>query len=107
MPLLPGQPAVEKVFGKTPAALVIWTTTPWTIPANLAVVANPQLAYVGLPVERNGQREVLIVAKELAEKFLAATNLSSPPSDWIDIAPERLKAMKGVRYQHPFVAPKT
>jgi isoleucyl-tRNA synthetase len=107
LPLLPGQPEVERLFGKTPAGLVIWTTTPWTIPANLAVVANPQLAYVGLPVERNGQREILIVARELAEKFLTATNLTSGPSTWIEIAPERLKALKGVRYQHPFVAPKT
>ena len=29
------------------AAFVIWTTTPWTLPANLAVVANPELDYVG------------------------------------------------------------
>jgi isoleucyl-tRNA synthetase len=104
MPLLSGQAAVEKVFGKTPAALVIWTTTPWTIPANLAVVANPQLAYVGLPVERGGQREFLIVARELAEKFLAATGLASPPESWVEVP---ISTMKGVRYQHPFVAPKT
>jgi isoleucyl-tRNA synthetase len=104
LPLLPGQPEVERVFGQTPAALVIWTTTPWTIPANLAVVANPQLAYVGLPVDRGGQREVLIVARELAEKFLAATGLTSPPEGWVDVP---IQTMKGVRYRHPFVAAKT
>ena len=31
------------------AAFVIWTTTPWTLPANLAVVANPELDYVAIP----------------------------------------------------------
>ena len=45
------------------AAFVIWTTTPWTLPANLAVVANPELDYVAIP--RDG--EYLIVAAGLAE----------------------------------------
>ena len=31
------------------AAFVIWTTTPWTLPANLAIVANPELDYVAIP----------------------------------------------------------
>jgi len=33
-------------------ALVIWTTTPWTLPANLAIVAHPALTYVALPNPR-------------------------------------------------------
>jgi isoleucyl-tRNA synthetase len=62
-PLEPGQPAVEAIFGKTPAALVIWTTTPWTLAANLAVVANPELDYVGIPSSAAARREYLVVAK--------------------------------------------
>ena len=46
--------------------IVIWTTTPWTIPANLAVSANPDFEYVLLEV--NDRR--LLVAKELSEKFI-------------------------------------
>lgn len=103
-PLLPNQPAVERLFGKAAAALVIWTTTPWTLAANLAVVANPQLAYAGVPVERAGRREYLIVAHELAEAFLAACGLAVPPkAEWIEIAGDKLAALRGVRYQHPFV----
>jgi isoleucyl-tRNA synthetase len=105
LPLLPGQAAVERLFGTTPAALVIWTTTPWTIPANLAVVANPELAYVGIPVSRGGEREIVIVAKGRAEPFLAAVHLDAPPSTWIEIDPEALRALRGVRYRHPFVSP--
>ncbi len=52
-------------------AAVIWTTTPWTLPANLAVCLNPHLDYVALPV--NGA--YYIVAARLAEAFLAATGL--------------------------------
>ena len=104
-PLLPNQPAVDRLFGGAAAALVIWTTTPWTLAANLAVVANPQLVYAGIPVERAGRREYLIVARELAEAFLAACGLAAPPKhEWIEIAGDRLAALRGVRYQHPFVS---
>ncbi len=104
-PLLAGQPAVERLFGKTPAALVIWTTTPWTLAANLAVVANPQLVYAGIPVDRGAGREFLIVARELGEAFLTACGLAAPPkSEWIEIAGDKLQALKGARYQHPFIA---
>jgi isoleucyl-tRNA synthetase len=99
-PLLPRQPAVERLFGQTPAALVIWTTTPWTIPANLAVVANPELDYVGIPL--NG--EMLVVARGRAEPFLAAIGADVPPASWVAISPEDLRALRGVRYRHPFVA---
>jgi isoleucyl-tRNA synthetase len=104
-PLLPSQPAVDRLFGGAAAALVIWTTTPWTLAANLAVVANPQLAYAGIPVERGGRREYLIVARDLAETFLTACHLPVPPkADWIDIAGDKLAALRGVRYQHPFIS---
>ncbi len=52
-------------------ALVIWTTTPWTLPANLAIVAHPQFTYVAIPNPRD-PGEYLIVARELAEAFAKA-----------------------------------
>lgn len=48
-------------------ALVIWTTTPWTIPSNRAVALSEKLDYVA--VHRNGKK--YIVAAALAEKFVA------------------------------------
>ena len=104
-PLLPGQPAVDRLFGGATASLVIWTTTPWTLAANLAVVANPQLVYAAIPVERGGRREFFIVARELGEAFIAACGLTAPPkSGWMEIAGEKLQALRGVRYQHPFIS---
>jgi isoleucyl-tRNA synthetase len=38
-------PTSEKLVGRSPTYLVIWTTTPWTLPANLAVAFNPKLSY--------------------------------------------------------------
>ena len=45
-------------------AIVIWTTTPWTLPANMAVALHPDFEYSAVAVEKN---EVLVVAKELVE----------------------------------------
>ncbi len=42
---------VEGHEGKGPLAVVIWTTTPWTLPANRAVAVNPGLEYVVVQVE--------------------------------------------------------
>jgi isoleucyl-tRNA synthetase len=109
-PVVPGQPALEAILGQAPTALVIWTTTPWTLAANLAIVANPQLSYVAIPVERQGGQgsEHLVVAAELADKFLAACGISPPPKEtWVTIAGERLHRLRRLRYEHPFLAPKS
>ncbi len=51
-----------------PLALAIWTTTPWTLPANMAITANPEIEYVAYDL---GDRAV-VVAKDLLAQFLAA-----------------------------------
>ncbi|HEY7375283.1 MAG TPA: isoleucine--tRNA ligase [Polyangia bacterium] len=83
------------------AAFVIWTTTPWTLPANLAVVANPELDYVAIP---RGD-EYLIVAAGRAEAFLAATGIAAPKESWIDISREGLRGLEGVAYTAPYPRP--
>jgi isoleucyl-tRNA synthetase len=104
-PVKPGQAAAQALFGEAAVSLVIWTTTPWTLAANLAVVMNPALTYVGIPVERSGAREVLIVAEGLAERFLAACGLQGgDPASWTRLSGEALRAWQGLRYQHPFIA---
>jgi isoleucyl-tRNA synthetase len=52
-------------------AAVIWTTTPWTLPANHAIAYSPEFEYV--TVAANGER--YIVAEKLADAFVAATGL--------------------------------
>lgn len=41
-------PVVDKTsqYGSEGAALVAWTTTPWTLPSNLALCVNPEMDYV-------------------------------------------------------------
>jgi isoleucyl-tRNA synthetase len=83
------------------SAFVIWTTTPWTLPANLAVVANPELDYVAIP--RDG--EYLIVAAGRAEAFLAETGITAPEQTWIPISRDGFRALEGTRYEPPFRRP--
>ena len=74
---------------------VIWTTTPWTLPANLGIMVNPEFDYVFLDA---GEKGVLIVAKELLEDFKERTETDG----------NILKEVKGrelefLEYYHPFI----
>ncbi|MFZ3167294.1 MAG: isoleucine--tRNA ligase [Candidatus Methanoperedens sp.] len=50
--------------------IVIWTTTPWTIPANIAVAVHPSFEYVKVRAVKNEKEEILIMAKELLKNVL-------------------------------------
>ncbi|MFA6989183.1 MAG: isoleucine--tRNA ligase, partial [Candidatus Gastranaerophilaceae bacterium] len=50
-----------------PLYAVIWTTTPWTIPANLAIALNPKFEYSF--VQKNGDTAVYVIGTELIESF--------------------------------------
>jgi isoleucyl-tRNA synthetase len=102
MPLVDGLGAVVPELAGQPAALVIWTTTPWTLPANLAIVANPELEYVALPVARPSGTELLVVARGLAETFLAACGLECPPERWITLPKAGLLRLERARYVPPY-----
>ncbi|MBU6281535.1 class I tRNA ligase family protein, partial [bacterium] len=84
--------------GEGRAALVAWTTTPWTLPANLALSLNPELAYAGLLLDDG---EVAIVAEGLVDAFLAATGCrEAPGSRRLRIDPRRLERRA---FRHPWI----
>ena len=58
--------ALAAGLGGRRAALVIWTTTPWTLPANLAIAVHPGETYTAVEVDG----EALVVARALAPAFL-------------------------------------
>lgn len=51
-----------------PSAFLVWTTTPWTIPADIALAVNPDLIYAEFEIE--GEKETLVFAKDLGPKVL-------------------------------------
>ena len=75
---------------------VIWTTTPWTIPANMAVAVHPELEYV----EISHAGKIYIVADALAEKFIADCGLEGA----VRGAKVLGKTLEGIQTQHPICA---
>ncbi len=76
---------------------IIWTTTPWTLPASLAVAFNPELEYVALRNVVNGS--VYIVADALANKVREACNLPDAPV----VARFPGSRLDRTTFQHPFL----
>ena len=60
----------EGKVGQGPVSVVIWTTTPWTLPANRAVCINPKLEYTLVQVEAPAGLERLIIASELVTECM-------------------------------------
>ena len=75
---------------------IIWTTTPWTLPASLAVAFNPELDYVAL---RNTDGNIYIVAAALAGHTREACNLP----DTTVIATFQGSRLDRATFQHPFL----
>ena len=65
-------PLVSGDFGEQ-AAVVIWTTTPWTLPANLAIAIQAAHTYAAVRVSLNGSERTLVLAEALVDAFCAAT----------------------------------
>ncbi|GAB4301062.1 MAG: isoleucine--tRNA ligase [Desulfuromonadia bacterium] len=92
-PLQDDPASIHPLLSGRDVAVVIWTTTPWTIPANLAIAIHPDLTYVALDT---GSRTV-IVAEGLADAFTAACGIPCRP---IVTLPASTLVRK--RCRHPF-----
>jgi isoleucyl-tRNA synthetase len=86
---LPAAPTAPK------PSLVIWTTTPWTLPANLAIAVHPEEQYVAL----EGRGETLIVASKLADAFATLAHLERPRR----LATMPGHALAGLEYRHAWI----
>ncbi len=75
---------------------IIWTTTPWTLPASLAVAFHPDFEYVALATEDGA---VYIVASELAEQVKAACKLGTTA----EVSRFKGSVLESAMFQHPFL----
>ena len=88
--------------GAEGASLVIWTTTPWTLPANLAIALHPEFDYVsGKFTHADGRSEKLVIAKSRLEGFAASTGFVLDVSHANDTF--KGSALNGGAAQHPFL----
>ncbi|WP_324020509.1 isoleucine--tRNA ligase [Pantoea sp. JZ29] len=92
--------AVRAAFGVTasegPVSLVIWTTTPWTMPANRGISLHPEFDYQLLQIEGRS----LILAKDLVESVMKRAGVSH----WTVLGTCQGAALELQLFQHPFLA---
>lgn len=90
--------ATSDVFGNLdfskPVSLGVWTTTPWTIPSNMAAAVNKEEDYAVLQDDQTG--EYYVVADKLAEEFLKNTELAAQK-----VSAVRGEQLVGLKYYHP------
>ena len=75
--------------------VVIWTTTPWTLPANLGIAVNPEFDYSAIEVGD----EVYIVASELARPF----SLTCGFEDYVELARFKGTTLDRMQARHPWI----
>src|SRR5438309_2054186 len=92
---------------KDKASIAIWTTTPWTLPANLLIAVHPKEIYVvqeftGPKVEGTSvsRTETLVLADKLVPQFCAATGFEPTGEPMQSFPGDKLE---GIGAQHPFL----
>src|SRR4051812_24772613 len=78
-----------------PISIAIWTTTPWTLPANMAIAVDPEVEYEVL----ENEKERVIVARKLVEAFKATTGFIAREGN----DTRKGKQLDRVQARHPFL----
>ncbi|MEJ5178469.1 MULTISPECIES: isoleucine--tRNA ligase [Erwinia] len=92
--------AVQAKFGAGhvdgPIALVIWTTTPWTMPANRAISLHPEFDYQLVQIEGRA----LILAKDMVESVMKRVGMAA----WTVLGEAKGADLELMGFQHPFLS---
>ena len=88
-------------FAEAPWSALIWTTTPWTLPANVAIAAHENLDYAGVrhADPKTGEPRAVILAEALVEKVMAAGGVS----DYEIVARCKGRDLEHATYRHVFL----
>jgi len=81
------------VKGRENEYLIVWTTTPWTLPANVAIMANPEAEYVKVGVGG----EVYILSSRLLVKVMETVGIK----EYRILENVKGSDLKGLEYEHP------
>jgi isoleucyl-tRNA synthetase len=98
-----GAAAAAAMAAIAPPSLVIWTTTPWTLPANEAVALGGEIAYalVMLPATGDAPERPVVLAAELVAD--CAQRYGIAPESVQTVARFKGEALEGLVLQHPFL----
>ncbi len=79
--------------------VVIWTTTPWTIPSNQALNMHPEFSYALVQTDRNGEPLLLLLAEKLVESCLQRYGLEGKV-----VATCQGEALSEIKFRHPLAS---
>ena len=85
---------------KDKASIAIWTTTPWTLPANLAIAVDPKELYLVQEFSRDGVSEKLLMADKLVGQFSANTKFEPTGEPLASFPGSKIDKIKA---RHPFL----
>jgi isoleucyl-tRNA synthetase len=78
-------------------SIVIWTTTPWTIPGNRALAVHEDIDYQSLTINKNDTNQKVIIAKDLIENFIKENEISEHTLNFVI----KGKELIGLNCKHP------
>lgn len=81
------------------ASMVIWTTTPWTLPANLGIALHPEFTYIIGKFSNGSSEETLVIVRELIEAFTQKTGFALTET----LSEHKGKELEGLEAKHPFL----
>jgi isoleucyl-tRNA synthetase len=88
----------SSLVGPVPTSLAIWTTTPWTLPANRAVALHAQFDYALVEFDLGGGTERMLLAAELVDAVMSKLGITA----WLTLGTVKGEALENLILQHPF-----
>jgi len=83
------------IHGKEDEFILIWTTTPWTLPSNIAISVNPKFEYAWVQTDEGK----LLIAKELVETVMKTVEIEK----YAIVETVKGKDLEGMKYDHIFL----
>jgi isoleucyl-tRNA synthetase len=101
-------PLTDEAAARLPAPLagrhvhlMIWTTTPWTLPANMAVAVHPDFKYAAVRYTTDGRERIAFMAQDLVSAVSKGAGLGETET----LLTMTGRELDGLTYTHPFMGP--
>lgn len=96
--------SIRDLFNDVPgddSCIMIWTTTPWTLPANVAIAVHPEYEYTAVRYDnpKTHKEEVAVIADKRAAEVMSSLGIR----DYQCLGKTYGRFLEGKRYQHPFM----
>lgn len=87
------------LFDEKNTYLVIWTTTPWTLPGNMAITISDKYDYALVKVKKDGKEENYVLMDDMVEDLMKTFGIE----EYEKVKTIKNKELSGVEYKHPFL----